>query len=408
MLGDILKEARKKQGLTLSALGKQVGVTAGYISNLEHNRLEPSLSVLSDLAEKLNIPPSHLLFGGDEAPVVVCRRNGRPTAVFSNLPAPCEVLTPFSWRSRSETEIDALHLFVPPGTGLRTDEPALGSDEFVYVMSGKLEYSHGDNKLTAEAGEGIFVPDMAGRTLINAGDNPAEILWIAKSEIDEAGRPNVPEPLGAEADDDDEIDDAENGAQSAAMSFTGGNIRKLRKDKGMTVSALADKIGMTTAYVSKVERGLIEPSLPVLRKVTEALDVEMVYLFTVSFPVDAKVSKVFDRVDEFTIPGGNANTQLLTPPKLANGDRPHIFIMGVRLGGGQVDYEEFVVHDFAEFTYVVEGTLEYRTDKGNYLARAGDAVYLRKNVPHLLSNPGKRDCKFIVALGSIAHRYAGA
>ncbi|MDR1042328.1 MAG: helix-turn-helix domain-containing protein, partial [Clostridiales Family XIII bacterium] len=285
MLGHILKEARKKQGLTLSALSKQVGVTVGYISNLEHNRLEPSLPVLCDLADKLNIPPSMLLSVNEEERIVVCKKERRPSAVFSNLPSPCEVLTPFAWRSQDEAEISVLHLSVPSGSNLRTDMPALGSDEFVYVMKGKLAYSHGDKSLPLSEGCGAFIPDMTGRTLMNTSGASAEILWIAKSEnaeVRKTGTNPKKDPAQEEHDKD---------SDAPAMLFMGENIRKLRIENGMTVAALADKIGMTSAYVSKVERGLVKPLLPVLRKVSKALDAEMMYLFNVPFPNDIKISK---------------------------------------------------------------------------------------------------------------------
>jgi transcriptional regulator with XRE-family HTH domain/mannose-6-phosphate isomerase-like protein (cupin superfamily) len=273
-------------------------------------------------------------------------------------------------------------------------------------MSGELEYNCDGESPNISAGHGVFVPYMTGRSLSNAGGSPAEILWIAKSRIEESGQPGESVENEVEAkpglEPPSEMEDIHS---EPAMSFAGGNIRKLRMERGMTVASLAKEIDMTPAYVSRVERGLVEPSLPVLRNITDALDVEMIYLFSVPFTGDIKVSNIFDRADEIVIPGDNAIIQLLTPPKLANGDKPHLFVIGIRLEGGQVDCEEFVVHNFVEFTYVVEGEVEYVTDSGSYLCKTGDAIYIKRNVPHQLHNPGEKDCKLITALGNIAHNY---
>ena len=59
MTGDIIRRFRLEQGLTLRQLAEQAGVTDSYLSLLETNGEEPSLSVL----RKLGIWPSgHSLF----------------------------------------------------------------------------------------------------------------------------------------------------------------------------------------------------------------------------------------------------------------------------------------------------------------------------------------------------------
>ena len=42
MLGDKIREARKKQQFTLSQLADAAGLTASYISQVERNLAEPS------------------------------------------------------------------------------------------------------------------------------------------------------------------------------------------------------------------------------------------------------------------------------------------------------------------------------------------------------------------------------
>ena len=56
MLGDKIREARKRQGITLNQLAEASGLTASYISQAERNLTEPSLSSLRKLAAALQLP----------------------------------------------------------------------------------------------------------------------------------------------------------------------------------------------------------------------------------------------------------------------------------------------------------------------------------------------------------------
>lgn len=59
----------------------------------------------------------------------------------------------------------------------------------------------------------------------------------------------------------------------------GSNIRKKRKSENMTISALAKKAGVSDSYISQLERGLIDPSVSVLRKIAAAMNVPLSSFF---------------------------------------------------------------------------------------------------------------------------------
>lgn len=51
----------------------------------------------------------------------------------------------------------------------------------------------------------------------------------------------------------------------------GGNIRRLRKSKGLSQEALAHEAGMAMRYLAGIERGEENPSLAFLVRVAQAL-----------------------------------------------------------------------------------------------------------------------------------------
>jgi transcriptional regulator with XRE-family HTH domain len=59
----------------------------------------------------------------------------------------------------------------------------------------------------------------------------------------------------------------------------GLQIRDLRKAKGITLSAIAEKIGKSVGYVSQVERGVSSLPISVLQSMSEVLGVQITWFF---------------------------------------------------------------------------------------------------------------------------------
>lgn len=58
----------------------------------------------------------------------------------------------------------------------------------------------------------------------------------------------------------------------------GTKIRALRKERGFTLSKLAGKINVSTAFLSNVERGLKKPSVNTLKLISQVLNTSVSYL----------------------------------------------------------------------------------------------------------------------------------
>lgn len=59
----------------------------------------------------------------------------------------------------------------------------------------------------------------------------------------------------------------------------GQRIRKLREERGLSLDQLANKTGVSRAYLWKLEMKPCNPSVGILQSLAEALDVELYELF---------------------------------------------------------------------------------------------------------------------------------
>ncbi len=59
----------------------------------------------------------------------------------------------------------------------------------------------------------------------------------------------------------------------------GAEIREVRKARGLTLNALSDQVGCSTAYLSRIERGTARVSVDLLGRISGALDVDPTWFF---------------------------------------------------------------------------------------------------------------------------------
>lgn len=59
----------------------------------------------------------------------------------------------------------------------------------------------------------------------------------------------------------------------------GKRIQKRRKEVGLTQEELADKVGVSRAYMGYIEQGRNAPSLEVLEKIAKVLEISMSSFF---------------------------------------------------------------------------------------------------------------------------------
>ena len=59
----------------------------------------------------------------------------------------------------------------------------------------------------------------------------------------------------------------------------GRNLRRLRKESGLTQDALAERCGIFRTYLSRIEHGIANPSIAVLAALATVLGVRIAQLF---------------------------------------------------------------------------------------------------------------------------------
>ena len=177
--------------------------------------------------------------------------------------------------------------------------------------------------------------------------------------------------------------------RSVELGKVGKKIRQIRKSRGMNLQEVANRSDITAGLLSRIENFRTLPSLPVLHKISIALEVPMAELVeTVGSPADARYlllragegekeeredSKglVYENLLSQSINSSNLQVSLITVPP--NTYRPP------------------VANDHMELIHVLQGTLSYGLENEKILIRKGDTLYFDGSIPHSLDNQSDTD-----------------
>jgi len=171
----------------------------------------------------------------------------------------------------------------------------------------------------------------------------------------------------------------------------GSKIRRLRSEKKMTLKDLAAKTGLTSSYLSQVERGLLIPSLNALIKISKCLEVPLLSFFLEKELNHGLVVRASDR-KKIDLPNSHVSYQLLTPD--TKGKLSHLL---AEIEPGEAEDEERVTHEGDESLYVLEGKLKVEVGDESYILEKGDSIYFSSVVPHRVINVGNSKVIYIAA-----------
>ena len=159
-------------------------------------------------------------------------------------------------------------------------------------------------------------------------------------------------------------------------------VRDLRKRRGVTLQAVADKLGRSVGFVSQIERGLSQPTVDDLVVIAEMLEVPFTYFFPDSAtPACAWVTRPHERR---TLGFASGVVDQLISPALSS----RFFMMETTFAPGAVSGDRNIVDSKEEAGYVLEGQLTVWVGEEESTLHAGDAFQLPSGASSRFANQG--------------------
>ena len=168
--------------------------------------------------------------------------------------------------------------------------------------------------------------------------------------------------------------------------MVGEKIRKLRKEKKLTLKDIAEATGLSIGYISQLERGAVEPSLASLRKVSEFLGVSPYLLVDQSEHHPAMVKS--DQRPIIKFPKSEIFYEIVSPMS-APEYTPASMVIQFQIEPGGHDSEEFLTHPSEEIVILLQGEVDMLLGEISYHLNAGDSLVVKPNMPHRTINTGE-------------------
>jgi len=172
-------------------------------------------------------------------------------------------------------------------------------------------------------------------------------------------------------------------------------IKKLRKERKITLQQLADKSSVALATLSRIENERMTGTIESHLEICKALDVTLPELYSqieeskkmVEVQQEASRSEVF-------VHSKKTSAEMLTSDVLSKKMMPTM----IKLEKGGNTNKEETKGGIEKFIYVLDGKIEATVGKDKYVLNKGDTLYFDGSLSHFFKNAGTSDARAICVI----------
>ena len=183
-VGNRLRAERERRGISLRELARRVGVSPSLVSQIELDRVNPSVSTLYSLVTELGMTMSDVF--GDGRPAERAAQQPRSSDGLAERPETRRVINLASgvrWERltpHSDSEVEFLYVTYPVGAESCPEDALMthGGREYGYVTSGTLGVLVGFEEYELQPGGSIAFDSSSPHRLWTIGEAPVNAVWV--------------------------------------------------------------------------------------------------------------------------------------------------------------------------------------------------------------------------------------
>lgn len=194
-IGERIKRLRLKKSMGLVELGRQTGLSASFLSQLETGRVVPTLRNLARVAIVFGKDLNYFFETEPQPMFRVHRKNERtrlpqsgtedPNYYFESLGymVPDRQLDPYFAEFLPGRKASDVRAHVHPGF------------EFLYILEGELEIRHADKTYVVGAGDGVYFDASTPHSYRCEGTVPAQVIIVTMHQQQAQQAQNTVRPM---------------------------------------------------------------------------------------------------------------------------------------------------------------------------------------------------------------------
>lgn len=186
----------------------------------------------------------------------------------------------------------------------------------------------------------------------------------------------------------------ERDAGSDLTPIVAANLKRLRVKRGLSLERLSRASGVSRAMLGQIELGQSTPTINVLWKIAQALNVPFSTLISHRERPTAAVLLRRDRGKLLTSRDGSFSSRALFPF-----DQPRkVEFYELSLAPRGVERADPHPAGTTENLVVTAGTLELEVGAERFLVEEGDAIHFEADVEHSYKNPGSVETRMYLVM----------
>ncbi|MBN1525518.1 MAG: helix-turn-helix transcriptional regulator [Spirochaetales bacterium] len=174
--GEKIRNVREKKGLTMKTVATEAGVTESMISQIETNKVSPSIETLLGIADVLGLDIDYLFSDyKKERKLNVIHKNGRNRMVMGK--TVYEQLSKVDG-ANDDHAMEAYELELAPGGKKGSREYGHKGKELGIILEGNGEFSYGTKTYELKAGDSFSYDSDVPHELKNTGEKKLRAYWV--------------------------------------------------------------------------------------------------------------------------------------------------------------------------------------------------------------------------------------
>lgn len=164
MLGTKIREKRMEMGMSLKELAEKTELTPGFLSQIERNMAEPSITSLRKISSILGVAVFYF-FMDDEGANPVVKRNERRILKSPTSHLEYELLCP-----NLDRQMEMFIGKLEPGATTCEEPLSHTGEEVICVLEGTMWIKVGEDEYNLDTGDSIYYVSSLPHQIINKGN----------------------------------------------------------------------------------------------------------------------------------------------------------------------------------------------------------------------------------------------
>jgi transcriptional regulator with XRE-family HTH domain len=179
-IGTRVKKLRQARELSLEELASRTDLSVAFLSSLEEDDVYPSLGPLLKISRALGLRLGTFMDDKISQDPLIVRLQDREEELhmIRDKDHPVSLRFYSLGKGKNDRHMEPFFIQILPESAKHTDLSSHEGEEFIVVVSGRVQIVYGEETKVLEPGDSIYYNSIIPHHVSCAGDEPAEIYAV--------------------------------------------------------------------------------------------------------------------------------------------------------------------------------------------------------------------------------------